>query len=152
MNAAIEAARAGEQGRGFAVVADEVRKLAERTSQATVEIDEMVDGMQQGSGQARERVAKTYGAVQGGVQLAEEAQRQIAEIQSSMQLVVRQAAEIRDAASEQSKATEDMARTAEQMSSQATQSDAEITRAGQVVADLEKLSQSLEQVVGRFKL
>ncbi|KIA80931.1 hypothetical protein QR66_07490 [Chromobacterium piscinae] len=152
LNAAIEAARAGEQGRGFAVVADEVRKLAERTSQATVEIDEMVDGMQQGSGQARERVARTYGAVQGGVLLAEAAQRQIAEIQSSMQLVVRQAAEIRDAASEQSKATEDMARTAEQMSSQATQSDAEITRAGQVVADLEKLSQSLEQVVGRFKL
>ncbi|WP_199153361.1 hypothetical protein, partial [Chromobacterium sp. ASV23] len=90
--------------------------------------------------------------VQGGVQLAEEAQRQIAEIQSSMQLVVRQAAEIRDAASEQSKATEDMARTAEQMSNQASQSDAEISRAGQVVADLEKLSQSLEQVVGRFKL
>ncbi|UTH75365.1 methyl-accepting chemotaxis protein [Chromobacterium sp. IIBBL 290-4] len=152
LNAAIEAARAGEQGRGFAVVADEVRKLAERTSQATVEIDDMVDGMQQGSGQARERVAATYGVVQGGVELAEAAQRQIAEIQSSMQLVVRQAAEIRDAASEQSKATEDMARTAEQMSSQATQSDAEITRAGEVVADLERLSQSLEQVVGRFRL
>ncbi|MBP4048851.1 methyl-accepting chemotaxis protein [Chromobacterium violaceum] len=152
LNAAIEAARAGEQGRGFAVVADEVRKLAERTSQATVEIDDMVGGMQQGSGQARERVAKTYGAVQGGVELAEEAQRQIAEIQSSMQLVVRQAAEIRDAASEQSKATEDMARTAEQMSSQALQSDAEIGRAGQVVADLECLSQSLEGLVSRFKL
>ncbi|WP_406850370.1 methyl-accepting chemotaxis protein, partial [Chromobacterium phragmitis] len=145
-------ARAGEQGRGFAVVADEVRKLAERTSQATVEIDDMVGGMQQGSGQARERVAQTYGAVQGGVELAEEARRQISEIQSSMQLVVRQAAEIRDAASEQSKATEDMARAAEQMSSQALQSDAEVGRAGEVVADLERLSQSLEGLVSRFKL
>ncbi|OHX21333.1 methyl-accepting chemotaxis protein [Chromobacterium sphagni] len=152
LNAAIEAARAGEQGRGFAVVADEVRKLAERTSQATVEIDQVVGGMQQGSGQAKARVGETYGVVRGGVELAEEAQRQISEIQSSMQLVVRQAAEIRDAASEQSKATEDMARTAEQMSSQALQSDAEITRASAVVADLEQLSQALEQVVGRFKL
>ncbi len=43
LNAAIEAARAGEQGRGFAVVADEVRALAERTKQATVEINSTLD-------------------------------------------------------------------------------------------------------------
>ncbi|USD34997.1 MULTISPECIES: methyl-accepting chemotaxis protein [Vibrio] len=46
LNAAIEAARAGETGRGFAVVADEVRSLAQRTQEATVDIQQLVDTLQ----------------------------------------------------------------------------------------------------------
>lgn len=61
LNAAIEAARAGETGRGFAVVADEVRKLAERTTNATTEIAQLVAGMRADSGASREQMETLAG-------------------------------------------------------------------------------------------
>ncbi len=48
LNAAIEAARAGEHGRGFAVVADEVGKLAQRTSNATSDINGILGSIHSG--------------------------------------------------------------------------------------------------------
>lgn len=47
LNAAIEASRAGENGRGFAVVSDEVKILAEQSNQASMQINQIINMMQE---------------------------------------------------------------------------------------------------------
>ena len=152
LNAAIEAARAGEQGRGFAVVADEVRKLAARTSTATVEIDQLVSYMRQATIQAIASVQHTDGSVKAGVELMNVALRQMEAIQSSMIQVVDKTNEIRDAAEEQTRATEDLASSAENMSRRVQDEEHEIMRTNHVIDALENLSVELNNIVSRFKI
>ncbi|MDE1169512.1 MAG: PAS domain-containing methyl-accepting chemotaxis protein [Pseudomonas sp.] len=88
LNAAIEAARAGEHGRGFAVVADEVRSLAARTSQATVEIVDVVRQNQDLSLSAVASMRSSLSRTGQGVELANEAGEVILEIQEGSRHVV----------------------------------------------------------------
>ena len=88
LNAAIEAARAGEQGRGFAVVADEVRNLAARTSQATVEIVEVVKRNHDLAQVSVDSMQASRHKVEQGVSLVNQAGDVIEEIQSGARQVV----------------------------------------------------------------
>ncbi|MBP1125808.1 methyl-accepting chemotaxis protein [Pseudomonas sp. PvP025] len=88
LNAAIEAARAGEHGRGFAVVADEVRSLAARTSQATLEIVEVVRKNHDLSASAVSSMQSSLNRTGLGVELANEAGQVILEIQEGSRHVV----------------------------------------------------------------
>ena len=97
LNAAIISSQAGEHGRAFSVVADEVRSLAERTSNSTREIVELVDSVQGGVLSAVTAMEQGATRVKRGVELSNEAGRILREIGESSQQSTRWAKEIVEA-------------------------------------------------------
>ncbi|MFB9135221.1 methyl-accepting chemotaxis protein [Vibrio sp. AK197] len=108
LNAAIEAARAGEAGRGFAVVADEVRNLAQRTQEATVEIQEMISQLQNSAGSAVELMEKSVVEAADGVDLVTNAGQELDGIVDQVNQINDMNFQIASAAGQQSTVAEEM--------------------------------------------
>ncbi len=108
LNAAIEAARAGEAGRGFAVVADEVRNLAQRTQQATVEIQDMISQLQSSANSAVELMEKSVVEAADGVELVTNAGTELDGIVAQVTQINEMNFQIATAAGQQSTVAEEM--------------------------------------------
>jgi twitching motility protein PilJ len=82
LNAAIQAAMAGEAGRGFAVVADEVQRLAERSSNATRQIDALVKTIQSDTSEAIASMEQSTSEVVAGAKLSQDAGTSLEQIEA----------------------------------------------------------------------
>src|SRR6266849_1481949 len=102
LNAAIEAARAGEHGLGFAVVADEVRKLAEKSTQSTKEIADLIQSIQREARQAVENMERSTRIVEEGLTLGNDLGAALHKISNVVTEVYKFSQEIGAATNEQS--------------------------------------------------
>ncbi len=152
LNAAIEAARAGEQGRGFAVVADEVRKLAERTTQATAEIEAMISGIQHGTHQAVSAMSNGSQRVGKGVDFVAQTSESLETIHGGTDRTVRSISEIADATREQKSASQGIARNIEQIVAMADENKSAIDRLADSIRNLKTMASLQHRAVAQFRV
>lgn len=152
LNAAIEAARAGEQGRGFAVVADEVRSLANRTTEATKEIAEMVGNIQSGTQTAVKTMHEGRVEVEAGSELVDktgQSLQQIVEVVESLKVRIDQ---IATAAHEQSITMEEVNSNITTISCETETTKEQAHRSAESCSEINHLASDLQSMVGQFKL
>ena len=150
LNAAIEAARAGEAGRGFAVVADEVRALAHRTAQSTQEIEKMVAGIQNGTGEAVSSMQQSNQRTQSTLEMARAAGVALEQITSSIQLINERNLVIASASEEQAQVSREVDRNLVNIRDLATQSAAGANQTSAATHELSRLAVDLNAMVARF--
>ncbi|WP_337954760.1 methyl-accepting chemotaxis protein [Sedimenticola selenatireducens] len=152
LNAAMQAAMAGEAGRGFAVVADEVQRLAERSGNATKQIEALVKTIQADTNEAVSSMEATNTEVVTGAQLAEDAGEALKEIESVSNHISERIQRVADTAQTQS---EEAARVNDTMSviqEITTQASDGTNQTAAAIGTLADMADELQLSVAGFRL
>ncbi|MBC2659285.1 methyl-accepting chemotaxis protein [Pseudomonas sp. MSSRFD41] len=152
LNAAIEAARAGDAGRGFAVVADEVRALAHRTQLSTQEIEQMIQGIQNGSSKAMLSMQQSSEDANQTLAIAHEAGSAIGHITEAISDINERNLMIATASEEQAQVARSVDQNLMSIRDLALQSSSAASQTSLASSELSSLAVGLNKLVARFAL
>ncbi|MBJ6726543.1 HAMP domain-containing methyl-accepting chemotaxis protein [Geomesophilobacter sediminis] len=152
LNAAIEAARAGEQGRGFAVVADEVRALAERTTEATREVGEMIKSVQVETKEAIKMMEAGVREVERGTVEAAKSGTALEEILQQINEVSTQVNQIATAAEEQTATTGEISGNIQTINEVVQGTATSARQSAASAAQLSRLAEEQQKLISHFVL
>ncbi len=152
LNAAIQASMAGEAGRGFAVVADEVQRLAERTGDATKQIEALVKTIQADTNEATVSMEQSTANVVKGAKLTENAGSALDRIEQVSMNLAQRILEISDATRDQAQDSVQITETMDVIQEITKKTSEGSTRASGSIGELSDMVKEMQKSVAGFKL
>lgn len=152
LNASIQASMAGEAGRGFAVVADEVQRLAERSTNATKQIEVLVRTIQSDTNEAVVSMERSTTDVVGGALLAENAGAALDEIEQVSNQIASLVQNISGSARQQAGAAADVTRRTAKLREISGQTGKATTATAAAISKLSEFATQLRKSVAGFTL
>ncbi|MEM9056725.1 MAG: methyl-accepting chemotaxis protein [Pseudomonadota bacterium] len=152
LNASIQASMAGDAGRGFAVVADEVQRLAERSANATKQIEVLVKTIQSDTNEAVVSMERSTTDVVSGALLAENAGSSLDEIEKVSNQIANLVQNISGTARQQATAAADMTRNMGVLQEISSQTADSTTATSDSIGKLADMATELRKLVDSFTL
>jgi twitching motility protein PilJ len=152
LNAAIQASMAGEAGRGFAVVADEVQRLAERSANATRQIEALVKTIQTDTNEAVTSMEQSTSGVVNTAELAENAGSALDEIENVSNQISTLIQSISRSAGEQAEAAAGVSDTMNNIQETTLRTSRGTSATAASIGKLAELATQLRTSVSGFKL
>ncbi len=152
LNAAIQASMAGDAGRGFAVVADEVQRLAERSANATKQIETLVKTIQADTNEAVMSMESTTSEVVKGARLAKDAGEALEEVQNVSNNLADLIQNISNAAQQQAESANHISSAMNIIQDITSQTSSGTMATARSVGELSEMAAALQESVTGFKV
>ncbi|MCP3940654.1 MAG: HAMP domain-containing protein [Desulfobacteraceae bacterium] len=159
LNATIEAARAGEAGKGFAVVASEIKELAIQTADATNDIKNRINGIQNSTSETIEEIKGISKIIENINQIVEtiaaaveEQSATTTEISTNMGQASLGLQEVNENVAQSSSVSSEIAQDIANVNLFSKELYTSSDKVKQNASDLKNFAGGLQEIVNRFKL